>query len=119
MAQTFSTVKLPSELVDEARREAEFLHRSIAGQIEHWARLRRAVENAEGFSIARVRQARAGELKVEALAEAEQDAFFADLGAAFEAPSSELSTGYARLGEQARAARAGRRKGGATKKSAA
>jgi len=109
MAQTFSTVKLSSRLVDEARREAELLHRSIAGQIEHWARLGRAIENAEGFSIERVRQTLAGELKIENLGEAEQDAFFANLGAAFEAPSPELEAGYALLGEQARKARAGRR----------
>jgi ParD-like antitoxin of type II bacterial toxin-antitoxin system len=119
MAQTFSTVKLPSPLVDEARREAELLHRSIGGQIEHWARLGRAVENAEGFSIARVRQAIAGELKIDELADAEQDAFFADLGAGFDAPSPEFTAGYARLGEQSRAARARRRKAGTAKKSAA
>jgi hypothetical protein len=110
MAQTFSTVKLSSQLVDEARQEAELLQRSIAGQIEHWARLGRAVENAEGFSIARVRQALTGELKIEALADDEQDAFFAGLGDAFEAPSPDLEAGYARLGEQGRAARVQRRK---------
>jgi hypothetical protein len=123
MAQSFSTVKLPSQLVDEARREAELLHRSIAGQIEHWARLGRAIENAEGFSLDRVRRALAGELKIEDLADQEQDAFFADLGGAFEAPSPEIAAGYARLGEQARAARVGRRKPSAqprgSKKSAA
>lgn len=122
MAQTFSTVKLSSLLVDEARQEAELLHRSIAGQIEHWVRLGRAVENAEGFSIARVRQALAGELKLETLADDEQDAFFAGLGGAFESPSPELAGGYARLGEQARAARAqGHKRGGraGSKKSAA
>jgi hypothetical protein len=113
MAQNFSTVKLSSQLVDEARREAELLHRSIAGQIEHWARLGRAVENTEGFSLDRVRRALAGELKIETLGDDEQDAFFADLGGAFEAPSPELEAGYARLGERGRTARARRREAAA------
>jgi hypothetical protein len=110
MASNFSTVKLNSHLVDEARREAELFHRSIAGQIEHWAKLGRAIENAKGFSIERVRTALAGELKIEDLSGEEQDAFFSDLGDQFESPSPELKAAYAQLGEDRRAARVRRRK---------
>ena len=39
MAANFVTVKLARALVDETRREAELLHRSLGGQIEHWATL--------------------------------------------------------------------------------
>ena len=110
MASNFSTVKLNSHFVDEARREAELFHRSIAGQIEHWAKLGRAIENARGFSIERVRSALAGDLKIEDLSGDEQDAFFTDLGDQFESPSSALKSGYAKLGEDRQAARARRRK---------
>jgi hypothetical protein len=37
-------VKLPDALINEAREAAEREHRSLAGQIEHWAELGRAVE---------------------------------------------------------------------------
>ena len=39
-------VKLSDELVQSARREAEVTDRSITAQIEHWAKLGRAVEAA-------------------------------------------------------------------------
>jgi hypothetical protein len=110
MASTFSTVKLNACLVDEARREADLFHRSIAGQIEHWARLGRALENAKGFSLERVRKALAGELKIEALSDSEQDAFFSELHAQFESPSPTLTANYAELGRQRQAVRAPRRR---------
>ncbi len=108
MAANFATVKLSRRLVDEARQEAELLHRSLAGQIEHWAKLGRALENAKGFSIDRVRATLAGELTIEDLGEAEQDAFFADMGSQFEQPSRELKAAYAELGKARQAARASR-----------
>lgn len=37
-------VKLSDELVREARNEARIVNRSITGQIEHWAKLGKAVE---------------------------------------------------------------------------
>jgi hypothetical protein len=37
-------VKLSDALIDEARNAAALEHRSVAGQIEHWARLGRALE---------------------------------------------------------------------------
>jgi hypothetical protein len=37
-------VKLPDALIDEAREAARREHRSLAGQIEHWAELGRALE---------------------------------------------------------------------------
>ncbi|HEY3948140.1 TA system antitoxin ParD family protein, partial [Phenylobacterium sp.] len=76
MAARFSTVRLNSELIDAARGEADLLHRSLGGQIEHWARLGRAIEEA-GLPLARVRQALEGSLKVEALSRIEQDQVFA------------------------------------------
>lgn len=108
MTANFATVKLSRRLVDEARHEAELLHRSLAGQIEHWATLGRAIENAKGFSIDRVRAALAGELTIETLGEAEQDAFFADIGSQFEQPSPEFKAAYAELGKARQAAQASR-----------
>lgn len=108
MASSFATVKLNSRLVDAARREAEVFHRSLSGQIEHWATLGRALETANGVSLGRVREALAGELKIEDLSEGELDAFFANLGEAFDAPAPDLKAAYAALGGRGEAKR-GRR----------
>ena len=43
----FSSVKLPSGLVDQARQAAQPMRRSVAGQIEYWATLGRIVEASE------------------------------------------------------------------------
>ncbi|HEY3889921.1 MAG TPA: hypothetical protein VGL73_15195, partial [Caulobacteraceae bacterium] len=68
------------------------------GQIEHWARLGRAIEEA-GLPLARVRQALEGSLKVEALSRIEQDQVFALLGERLRNPAAPVRAGYAALGE--------------------
>lgn len=45
-ANSFSSVKLSAELVDRARDAAQPMRRSVASQIEYWAALGRALENA-------------------------------------------------------------------------
>lgn len=42
----FSSVKLPGALVDKAREAAQPMRRSVASQIEYWATLGQALENA-------------------------------------------------------------------------
>ena len=39
-----TAVRISEELVEEARRFSRIDHRSLAGQIEHWARLGKCVE---------------------------------------------------------------------------
>lgn len=98
MASNFASVKLSGDFVDQARREAEVVHRSVGAQVEYWARLGRAVENTPGFGIDKVRQALDGQLKLEDLSVAEQDAVMDAFGAQFGAPSAELKAHYAALG---------------------
>jgi len=45
-ANSFSSVKLPLSLVAKARDAAQPMRRSVAGQIEYWATLGRALEHA-------------------------------------------------------------------------
>jgi hypothetical protein len=106
MASKFATVKLNTQLVDEARREAEVFHRSLGGQIEHWAQIGRALENADGVSAARIRAALEGRLKLEDLSEAEHDAFFDGLGQVFASPGPDVDNAFAALGEKRRSLRA-------------
>jgi hypothetical protein len=42
----FSSVKLPADLVQQAREAAQPLRRSAAGQIEYWATLGRVLEHS-------------------------------------------------------------------------
>jgi hypothetical protein len=74
----FSTVKLPTELVTQARQEAAIFSRSIAGQLEHWARIGRAMENAPGFTLDRARAAIEGRFDPAELS-SEERAFYYDL----------------------------------------
>lgn len=86
-AAKFASVKLGASIVDDARREANVLNRSLGGQIEHWARLGRAVERAPGFTIDRVKAALEGSFSVDDLTEEEQEAYFELLGEHFDQPS--------------------------------
>ncbi|MDB5448889.1 MAG: hypothetical protein JWQ52_17 [Phenylobacterium sp.] len=97
-AANHASIKLSTTFLEEARREADVLHRSVGAQVEHWARLGQAIENAPGFSIRRVREALAGRLQLESLSEAEQDRLFEGLGAAFDAPDAQMRDHFAALG---------------------
>ena len=52
----FSSVKLPADLVQQARDAAQPLRRSAAGQIEYWATLGRVVEHS-GLTVQESRRA--------------------------------------------------------------
>lgn len=61
MSAAHQTLKLSTPFVEDARREAAVFSRSIGGQVEHWARLGRALEAAPGFTMDRVKAALAGQ----------------------------------------------------------
>jgi hypothetical protein len=84
----FASVKLTAEFVDEVRKEIDVSHRSLASQVEYWAKLGRAIEKSEGFSMQRVHEALGGRLKIEALPPAgdERSAMLTRLGQVFDAP---------------------------------
>lgn len=46
ISSNFASVKLPIDLVEQAREAAQPLRRSVAGQIEYWATLGRVVEHS-------------------------------------------------------------------------
>lgn len=99
-AANYGTVKLPSALLDEARREAQVQHRSVGGQVEHWAELGRALENTPGLTVGRVRQVLEGRARLETLSSADQDKIFNELGASFDAPDEAARDYYAAIGDR-------------------
>lgn len=94
----FSSVKLSAEFVDEARSEARQLHRSVAGQIEYWARLGRAAEAV--MPIAKVREALASGVAFDDLSAAAQDTLLYDLAANAGVPTPESEAFFAERREK-------------------
>lgn len=68
MAQS---VKLADDVMAAARREAELHSRSVAGQITHWLRLGRAIEQSGTYDHTRVTAALDGRLDTVELREEE------------------------------------------------
>ena len=68
MAQS---VKLSDEVMALVRREAELHSRSVAGQITHWLKLGRAIEQSGSYDHARVTAALEGRLDTTQLREEE------------------------------------------------
>lgn len=66
-------VKLSGALIEEARSAAKPMHRSLTGQIEHWASLGRALESQlSGEAVAAFLEKNGGPLKVSQVAESDQ-----------------------------------------------
>lgn len=55
-SSNFASVKLPTQLVSQAKEAAQPLRRSTAGQIEYWATLGRVVEHS-GLTVQEAREA--------------------------------------------------------------
>lgn len=66
-------VKLSGELVEEARSSAKLFHRSLTGQIEHWATLGRVIESQlPGDALSQLLKRVGGTMKIGRAAEAGQ-----------------------------------------------
>lgn len=70
MAQS---VKLADDIMQTVRRESELQSRSIAGQITHWLRIGRAIEQSGHFNHARINAALAGEVPTGTLSAEEKN----------------------------------------------
>ncbi|MEB1764594.1 hypothetical protein VDR48_19820 [Xanthomonas campestris pv. campestris] len=100
----FASVKLSSALVDLAREDAPVFSRSIGGQLEHWARIGRAIEQAPGFTLDRVRAALEGRFDAASLTANERRHYYDLLDDELASPSSAENSVMAQLGKSAGAA---------------
>lgn len=98
-ARKFASVKFPDAFVENARREAALFNRSVAGQIEHWARLGRALEGAPGVSGRRVKDTLQGRVTLQNLTKKEQEALLDDMHEWLKIPSDEEVAAYAALAD--------------------
>lgn len=62
-----TSVKISDNFANIAREEAQLQHRSLAGQVEHWAALGRYLESSGVFDPVKVRAALKAELSVNEL----------------------------------------------------
>lgn len=95
-----TSIKLSASLVLDARRDAAAFNRSVAGQVEHWARLGQAVELAPGFTLERVKAALEGRFDVDGLSSEERVYFDDMLSDMFDDPPQQVRDDYAELGRQ-------------------
>lgn len=79
-----TAIKISDEFVRLARSEGEIMGRSIAGQVEHWARLGRAIERAPGFGYERIRAVLSARASFDDLTADEQDVALGELEAHLE-----------------------------------
>lgn len=70
MAQS---IKLADDIMTIIRRESELQSRSVAGQVAHWVRIGRAIEQSGHFDHARITAALAGQIETTALTSEEKD----------------------------------------------
>lgn len=84
-----SAVKLSDELVESARHESAIYSRSMTQQIEHWARIGRAVERTAQIDAERIRAALQAELDFDALSTEEKLRYFSELERAVHRPGGD------------------------------
>jgi hypothetical protein len=100
MAAKHASIKLSRDLVDDARRHAETMHRSVGAQVEHWARMGRLYENSPGVTVNQVRAALERGRKLEDMTAEDSQAFFRDMGDFFKSPDQATIDAYAAIGLQ-------------------
>ena len=71
------SIKLADEVMEMARRESEVQSRSLTGQITHWVKIGRAIEQSSAFDYARVRAALDGAVSPDTLSGDEQEVWAA------------------------------------------
>ena len=84
-----SAVKLQDDLIESARSEAKLWSRSMTQQVEHWARIGRAIERARLASSERVRAALTAQLAFDALDGDERALVLAGLEAEIVSPDGD------------------------------
>jgi hypothetical protein len=93
MAQS---VKLADDVMAVVRREADRQSRSVAGQITHWVRLGKAIEQSGAYDHARVTAALEGRLDTTVLREDEEIAWLEGFTDQMSTPSSSERAWFAR-----------------------
>lgn len=101
---TTASIKISSQLIEDARSEGAIMNRSIAGQVEHWATLGRRMENALGFGMDRVREALQGKFDPGNLSDQERRYYYDLLDDELATPSGAEVLSMSAIGREPSAA---------------
>jgi len=93
MAQS---IKLADDIMKIVRRESELQSRSVAGQVAHWVRIGRAIENSGNFDHSRITAALAGEIETAKLTDEEKDVWLDSFVEKMGQPNSDEEAFFAR-----------------------
>ena len=93
MAQS---IKLGDDIMKIIRRESELQSRSLAGQIAHWVRIGRAIEQSGNFDHARISAALAGDIETTELTGEEKDVWLDSFIEKMGQPGSDEEAFFAR-----------------------
>lgn len=92
------TVKMSDDIVSVAENETLISGRSLADQIEYWARIGRAIDQSPTFDYKRITAALSAQVACDDLSIAEQEVFFAEFSDSMWSESdTEARACYSRL----------------------
>lgn len=70
-----TSIRISESLTTASKSESRLMHRSQASQVEHWARIGRAIEHSGQFNYNRIARALRGDLPVDDLSIYEKPVF--------------------------------------------
>jgi hypothetical protein len=89
------SVKLSDDVMEAVRRESGVQSRSVAGQITHWLKIGRAIEQSPNFDYARVKEALVAAHSPDTLNGEEQEIWAAEFADLMTEPSAQEADFFA------------------------
>ncbi|WP_353220232.1 hypothetical protein [Salinisphaera sp. S4-8] len=98
------SVRLSRAILGQARKEAGVMSRTVQAQLEHWARVGQAIENAPGYDRNKVQDALRGHVAPDELDPYERSVYDVEHEALMEKAGDEEKAFFKQLAEKQRAA---------------
>ncbi|MGN8159959.1 TA system antitoxin ParD family protein [Salinisphaera sp. RV14] len=97
------SVRLSRAILGQARKEAGVMSRTLQAQLEHWARVGQAIENAPGYDRSKVNDALRGRISPDDLDPYQRAVYDVEHEAIMEKAGDEERAFFKRLAEKQRA----------------
>ncbi len=88
------SIKISNPIMQAVRNESALSSRSLAGQVEYWVRIGRAIENSPKFSYSRIKLALNADMSTDELSTEEQEVFFDQFYGSMWSDSSEQESAF-------------------------
>lgn len=103
MADT-RAIRLPEDMLDQARTEGALMSRSAPGQIEFWARIGRAIEHSPGFDYNKIKNVLLGRTPIDALSDWEKAVYDSEHESMMRTPTAQEQRAHGDIAARAAAA---------------